>query len=250
MQRKLTFTVSKLCGGTREPPFKLVRQAIKALRKLIDENANQKVLRNACRALSYLSGAKDVSSGSFGWGSDEEFLDFDFASPSEILDAFHKANVLPVLVKLLMTCSTYSITCPAILTVQFLIIDVDKEEICIHEAVFEAGLIDCLGKLVEKEGITMGIAVVAIASAIDGIVDDEQESWAKRYIGPLCDCVEANNKLWVAEGVTGIEKILKLGEAKKANTVGGNVYAQMIKELGEFKKLNDEKFHYELENRE
>ncbi|XP_047267249.1 uncharacterized protein LOC124897812 [Capsicum annuum] len=103
------------------------------------------------------------------------------------------------------------------------------------EAVFAAGLIESLRKLVEMK--TMGIAAVAIANAIDGTADDEQiESLVKCCIGVFCNYV-GPHKMWADIGLKGIEKILKFGEAKKANNGGNNVYAQKIKEDGKLENF-------------
>lgn len=266
MLRKLTLTISKFCGGIIEPPFNQVRPAIIVLRDLVDANDDEEVLSNACEAFCYLSGTLDMSSGTTIWG--EEEFEFNTVSLSEVADTFHAVNVLPVLVKLLNKYSSPSIIAPAIDTVVNISTTDDGERICIPEdekerflhcllsllfrgleeemvcviiayitgestpwaeAVFAAGLIEPLRELVEKK--KMGIAAVAIANAIDGTVDDEQmESLVKCCIDLLCNYVDSDNKLWADAGLKGIEKILKLGEAKKANNGGYNVYAQKIKE--------------------
>ncbi|PHT34784.1 hypothetical protein CQW23_26584 [Capsicum baccatum] len=53
----------------------------------------------------------------------------------------------------------------------------------------------------------------------------------------LCDYVGNDDKGWVDVGLKGIEKILKLGEAKKASSGDNNVYIQKIKEDESWKIL-------------
>lgn len=59
----------------------------------------------------------------------------------------------------------------------------------------------------------------------------------KCCIGVLYDFVGNDDKSWVDVGLKGIEKILKLGEAKKANSGDNNVYIQKIEEDESWKIL-------------
>ncbi|KAF3644355.1 Arogenate dehydratase/prephenate dehydratase 2, chloroplastic [Capsicum annuum] len=131
-------------------------------------------------------------------------------SQREINDAFYAANVLLVLVKLLKRLEE-EIVC-------IIIACITGESTLWAENLFASWL------QLKK----MGIAAVAIANAIDGTADDEQKkSLVGCCIDVLCNYVGDQNK-WAGIGL--IEKILKLGEAKKANNGGYNDYAQQIKE--------------------
>ncbi|PHU21110.1 hypothetical protein BC332_12261 [Capsicum chinense] len=186
--RKLTLTISKFCGVIK-PLFSQVIFAIKPLCELANVNDNEVVLENACSALCLISGVLDTSDSASTVICGAAGIERCTVSQREINDAFYAANVLPVL------------------------------------AVFAAGLIESLRKLVEMK--TMGIAAVAIANAIDGTADDEQIEYVFSVI----------MFMWADIGLKGIEKILKFGEAKKANNGGNNVYAQKIKEDGKLENF-------------
>jgi importin subunit alpha-1 len=54
MLRNATWTLSNLCRGKPQPPFDLVRPALKILAHLV-YSGDEEVLTDACWALSYLS---------------------------------------------------------------------------------------------------------------------------------------------------------------------------------------------------
>ncbi|XP_059285152.1 importin subunit alpha-1a-like [Lycium ferocissimum] len=134
MMRKHFLTISKFCGGIIQPLFNKVRPAIKAFCNLVYANDDKEVLSNACKALSYLTSTLDLSfsNSSSIWGVEKcDFI--DDVSESEVVDAFHEADVLLVLLKLINKYSTPSIIAPAIRTVLSISTDDDKKRICIPE---------------------------------------------------------------------------------------------------------------------
>ncbi|KAF3669525.1 hypothetical protein FXO37_08974 [Capsicum annuum] len=220
---KLTLTISKFCGGVIKPLFSQVIFAIKPLCELANVNDDEVILENACSALCLISGVLDTFDSASIVICSAASIDRCTVSQREINDAFYAANVLPVLVKLLKYTSFIK------LNWKFNLNHVSFWFVFESQAVFAAGLIESLRKLVEME--TMGIAAVAIANAIDGTADDEQ---IRVYV--LCNYV-GPYKMWADIGLKGIEKILKFGEAKKANNGGNNVYAQKIKEDGKLENF-------------
>ncbi|PHU03408.1 hypothetical protein BC332_28659 [Capsicum chinense] len=210
--RKLTLTILNFCEGFIKPPF--------SQSNLFDDEV---VLENACRALCLISGVVDSSGGaSEVMGVADIEKKKKKVSQREINDAFYAANVLLVLVKLLKYMSFIKLNWRLYLNHVSLWFAFESQ------AVFAAGLIEPFCKLVAIK--KMGIAAVAIANAIDGTADDEQKkSLVGCCIDVLCNYVGDQNK-WTGIGLRGIEKILKLGEAKKANNGDYNDYAQQIKE--------------------
>ncbi|KAF3632177.1 hypothetical protein FXO38_26263, partial [Capsicum annuum] len=221
--RKLTLTISKFCGGVIKPLFSQVIFAIKPLCELANVNDDEVVLENACSALCLISGVLDTSDSAStvicGAADDEKKIYI----PEDEKECF-----LHCLLSLLDRRLEEKIVCSTMAYIT-------GESTLWAEAVFAAGLIESLRKLVEMK--TMGIAAVAIANAIDGTADDEQiESLVKCCIGVFCNYV-GPHKMWADIGLKGIEKILKFGEAKKANNGGNNVYAQKIKEDGKLENF-------------
>ncbi|PHT27757.1 hypothetical protein CQW23_32643 [Capsicum baccatum] len=244
--RKLTLTISKFCGGVIKPLF------------------SQCVM---------FSGVLDASDSASIVICGAASIDRCTVSQREINDAFYAANVLPALVKLLNKYSSHSIISLAIRTVAQIIADdekkiyvpEDEKECFLHcllslldrrleekivcfiiayitgestlwaEAVFAAGLIESLRKLVEME--TMGIAAVAMQMLLMCFLCAFGfRSLVKCCIDVVCNYV-GPHKMWADIGLKGIENILKFGEAKKGNNGGNNVYAQKIKKDGKFKNF-------------
>ncbi|KAK9147008.1 hypothetical protein Sjap_006911 [Stephania japonica] len=203
MLRDATWALSNFCRGKPQPPFEQTKPALPALELLIHSN-DEKVLIDACWALSYLSD-----------------------DTNDKIQAVIEAGVCRHLVELLLHPSA-SVLIPALGTVANIVTGDDVQT----QAVIAADIIGPLVHLLQTAEFDIKKEFAwAISNATSGGSSEQIKYLVRKgCIVPLCGLLACHDPRIVMFCLKGIENILKVGEQEKnVNTTGGvKLYAQLI----------------------
>ncbi|XP_004228994.1 importin subunit alpha-2 [Solanum lycopersicum] len=259
MLRNATWTLSNFCRGKPQPPFEQVRPALSALQRLVHSN-DEEVLTDACWALSYLSdGTNDKIQAVIEAGVCPRLVELLMhPSPSVLIPALRTVGnivtgddlqtqciiehgALACLLSLLSHSHKKSIKKEACWTISNITAG-NKEQI---QAVIEAGLISPLVNLLQTAEFDIKKeAAWAISNATSGGSHEQIKFLvSQNCIKPLCDLLVCPDPRIVTVCLEGLENILKVGEAEKANTEGINYYAQLIDDAEGLEKIENLQSH-------
>ncbi|MCD7454355.1 hypothetical protein HAX54_024444 [Datura stramonium] len=259
MLRNATWTLSNFCRGKPQPPFEQVRPALSALQRLVHSN-DEEVLTDACWALSYLSdGTNDKIQAVIEAGVCPRLVELLMhPSPSVLIPALRTVGnivtgddlqtqciiehgALPCLLSLLTHNHKKSIKKEACWTISNITAG-NKEQI---QAVIEAGLIGPLVNLLQTAEFDIKKeAAWAISNATSGGTHEQIKFLvSQNCIKPLCDLLVCPDPRIVTVCLEGLENILKVGEAEKANTGGINYYAQLTDDAEGLEKIENLQSH-------
>merc|ERR1719273_1660285 len=246
--RNATWTLSNLCRGKPQVPFEPIRATLPILSALL-YIPDEEVLTDACWAFSYISD--------------------DTGPQNEKISEVIKSGAVPRLVHLLANKSN-AVKHPALRTIGNIVTgdDLQTQVVINNGALLRlVVLLTNQKKAIRKEAcwtisnITAGSveqieAVLqnalfqpVIALLQKGEFDVKKEAaWAIsnatsggnvqqiRYlvnlncIDPLCALLNSNNNKVIMVALEGLENILRVGEADKAQTGGVNVFSQKVEE--------------------
>ncbi|XP_009631847.1 importin subunit alpha-2-like [Nicotiana tomentosiformis] len=259
MLRNATWTLSNFCRGKPQPPFEQVRPALSALQRLVHSN-DEEVLTDACWALSYLSdGTNDKIQAVIEAGVCPRLVELLMhPSPSVLIPALRTVGnivtgddlqtqciiehgALTCLLSLLTHNHKKSIKKEACWTISNITAG-NKEQI---QAVIEAGLIAPLVNLLQTAEFDIKKeAAWAISNATSGGTHEQIKFLVSQgCIKPLCDLLVCPDPRIVTVCLEGLENILKVGEAEKANTGGINYYAQLTDDAEGLEKIENLQSH-------
>nr|XP_027188214.1 importin subunit alpha-4-like isoform X2 [Cicer arietinum] len=231
-----TWTLSHLFHG--KPPSKLLQQIQPALPFVHNLllMADEEVVVNACRTLSYLT-----HDGS-----------------SKMIQAVIDANVCPRLVELLQSLES-NVAAPILVTLRNLTLGDEAQT----QILIDNGVLPCLklvlsscDKIVLRHAcsvisnITRGnISQIqaefdikqevaqAIVNAADGTPQQIQFLASKGCIEALCDLLTCPDPTTMTSCLSGLYNILLAGETYKGDTVWVNVYAEKVDKCGGLEKI-------------
>ncbi|XP_060197583.1 importin subunit alpha-2-like [Lycium barbarum] len=259
MLRNATWTLSNFCRGKPQPPFEQVRPALSALQQLVHSN-DEEVLTDACWALSYLSdGTNDKIQAVIEAGVCPRLVELLMhPSPSVLIPALRTVGnivtgddlqtqciiehgALPCLLSLLTHNHKKSIKKEACWTISNITAG-NKEQI---QSVIEAGLIGPLVNLLQTAEFDIKKeAAWAISNATSGGTHEQIKFLvSQNCIKPMCDLLVCPDPRIVTVCLEGLENILKVGEAEKANTGGINYYAQLTDDAEGLEKIENLQSH-------
>lgn len=261
MLRNATWTLSNFCRGKPQPQFDQLKDALPALARLVHSN-DEEVLTDACWALSYLSdGTNDKIQAVIEAGVCRRLV--------ELLGSTHASVLIPALrtVGNIVTGDDYQtqiiINCRALPSLLALLTSDHKKSIkkeaCWTISNITAGNKDQIQAIVDSNIVPPLIyllahsefdikkeAAWAVSNATSGGTH-QQISYlvASGAIKPLCDLIVCSDARIVTVALEGLENILKVGEALRANTPGGapNQYAQLIDEAEGLEKIENLQNH-------
>ncbi|XP_019174864.1 PREDICTED: importin subunit alpha-2-like [Ipomoea nil] len=263
MLRNATWTLSNFCRGKPQPPFEQVRPALSALQCLVHAN-DEEVLTDACWALSYLSdGTNDKIQAVVEAGVCKRLVELLLhPSPSVLIPALRTVGnivtgddqqtqciiefgALPCLLSLLIHNHKKSIKKEACWTISNITAG-NKTQI---QAVIEAGLIGPLVNLLQTAEFDIKKeAAWALSNATSGGTNEQIKFLVTQgCIKPLCDLLVCPDPRIITVCMEGLENILKVGEAEKAETEGVNYYAQLVDDAEGLEKLENLQSHNNIE---
>jgi len=258
MLRNATWTLSNFCRGKPQPQFDQLRDALPALAKLVHSN-DEEVLTDACWALSYLSdGTNDKIQAVIEAGVCRRLV--------ALLSSTHASVLIPALrtVGNIVTGDDYQtqiiINCRALPSLLALLTGDHKKSIkkeaCWTISNITAGNKDQIQAIVENNIVPPLIyllahaefdikkeAAWAVSNATSGGTH-QQISYLVEMgaIKPLCDLIVCSDARIVTVALEGLENILKVGEALRADGLP-NQYAQFIDEAEGLEKIENLQNH-------
>ncbi|EME31274.1 Importin subunit alpha-1b [Galdieria sulphuraria] len=256
MLRNATWTLSNLCRGKPQPPFDLVRPALKTLAHLVYSN-DEEVLTDACWALSYLSdGSNDKIQAVIESGVTRRLVELLMHQSVSVqtpalrtignivtgddtqTQIVINCSALPCLATLLNSPKK-SIRKEACWTISNITAGT-KEQI---QAVIDANIIPPLINLLKNaEFDVKKEAAWAISNATSGgTIEQMQYLVSQGCIPPLCNLLTVQDFRIIIVALEGLENILRVGERL---AVGGlNQYALFVEEAEGVDKIESLQTH-------
>jgi len=265
MLRNATWALSNFCGGKPQPEFDRVKDALPALRWLI-QIQDDDVLINACWALTYLSDGPNLKiQAVIDAGICPKLVELlSYPSPFVVLPALRTVGnvvtgdevqtrvaidnqALPRILQLITTEQTKkSILKEACWTISNITAGT-KHQV---QAVIDANIIPPLLFLLENADFNIKReAAWAISNATSG-VDDEQLKYLAMQgcIKPLCDLLTCPDPRITTLCLAALENMLRAGEAEKdAGLTDVNVYARLIDDAGGWDNIEDLQYHENIQ---
>ena len=258
MLRNATWTLSNFCRGKPQPQFDQLRDALPVLARLLHSN-DEEVLTDACWALSYLSdGTNDKIQAVIEAGVCRRLV--------ELLSSKHASVLIPALrtVGNIVTGDDYQtqivINCQALPSLLALLTGDHKKSIkkeaCWTVSNITAGNKDQIQAIVQANIVPPLIyllahaefdikkeAAWAVSNATSGGTHQQISYLVEQgAIKPLCDLIVCSDARIVTVALEGLENILKVGEALRADGAP-NQYAQFIDEAEGLEKIENLQNH-------
>ena len=258
MLRNATWTLSNFCRGKPQPQFDQLRDALPALARLVHSN-DEEVLTDTCWALSYLSdGTNDKIQAVIEAGVCRRLVELlSSKCPSVLIPALRtvgnivtgddyqtqiiiNCRALPSLLSLLTAEHKKSIKKEACWTISNITAG-NKDQI---QAIIESNIIPPLVYLLaHAEFDIKKEAAWAISNATSGGTHQQIKYLVDQgCIRPLCDLIVCSDARIVTVALEGLENILKVGEAEKADGQP-NQFAQFIDEADGLEKIENLQNH-------
>ncbi|CAM8938599.1 unnamed protein product [Rhodiola kirilowii] len=261
MLRNATWTLSNFCRGKPPTPFEQVKPALPVLQQLIHLN-DEEVLTDACWALSYLSdGANDKIQAVIEAGVFPRIIELlGHQSPTVLIPALRTVGnivtgddaqtqfvidngALPYLYQLLIHNHKKSTKKEACWTISNITAG-NRSQI---QAVMDANIIPPLVSVLQTAEFDIKKeAAWAVSNATSGSSPDQIRYLVSQgCIKPLCDLLICPDARIVTVCLEGLENILKVGEADKAQGMnnGINVVAEMVDECEGLEKIENLQTH-------
>ena len=258
MLRNATWTLSNFCRGKPQPQFDQLRDALPVLARLLHSN-DEEVLTDACWALSYLSdGTNDKIQAVIEAGVCRRLVELLSSKQASVLipalrtvgnivtgDDYQtqiviNCQALPSLLALLTGDHKKSIKKEACWTVSNITAG-NKDQI---QAIVQANIVPPLIYLLaHAEFDIKKEAAWAVSNATSGGTHQQISYLVEQgAIKPLCDLIVCSDARIVTVALEGLENILKVGEALRADGAP-NQYAQFIDEAEGLEKIENLQNH-------
>ncbi|SCV67092.1 BQ2448_5738 [Microbotryum intermedium] len=265
MLRNATWTLSNFCRGKNpQPQWELISPALSILTKLI-YSLDDEVLIDACWAISYLSdGSSDKIQAVIESGVVRRLVDLLMHHSTAVqTPALRSVGNIVTGDDLQTQVVLASGALPALLSLLSSPKEGIRKEACWTvsnvtagspaqiQAVIDANIIPPLINILQHADFkTKKEACWAMSNATSGGL---QEPSQIRYlvsqgcIKPLCDLLTSNDNKIIQVALDGLENILKVGEADKAQHNGINQYAVFVEEAGGMLAIHNLQHHENLE---